>query len=109
MNIANGRHEIARRSLVAASRARPLASETPRRIAPAGTGRPASADSARAVVDQYCVTCHNQRTRTAGLMLDKADLADVPANAEIWEKVIRKVRAGMMPPPGRAASGPGRA
>jgi hypothetical protein len=55
---------------------------------------------ARAVVDQYCVTCHNERLKTAGLMLDKADLSDVPANAEIWEKVIRKVRAGMMPPPG---------
>jgi cytochrome c5 len=58
------------------------------------------AASARAVVDQYCVTCHNERTKTAGLMLDKAELTDVAANAEIWEKVIRKVRAGMMPPAG---------
>ena len=77
-----------------------IASETPRASRLQAPADLASADSARAVVDQYCVTCHNQRTKTAGLMLDKADLTDVPANAEIWEKVIRKVRAGMMPPPG---------
>ena len=50
------------------------------------------------------MTCHNERAKTAGLSLDTADLADVPANAEVWEKVVRKVGAGMMPPPGRAAS-----
>jgi mono/diheme cytochrome c family protein len=54
----------------------------------------------RAVLTRYCVTCHNERLKTAGLMLDKMDLADIPAGAEVWEKVIRKVRAGMMPPPG---------
>ena len=54
----------------------------------------------RAVLTRYCLTCHNERLKTAGLMLDKMDLADIPAGAEVWEKVIRKVRAGMMPPPG---------
>ena len=54
----------------------------------------------RALVDKYCVTCHNQRTRTAGLILDTADLNNIPAGAEVWEKVIRKVRGGMMPPVG---------
>src|ERR1035438_1929053 len=54
----------------------------------------------RALVDQYCVTCHNQRVRTAGLMLDKADLSTIPSDPEIWEKVIRKLRSGTMPPPG---------
>jgi cytochrome c551/c552 len=52
----------------------------------------------RAVLDKYCVTCHNQRTKTAGLMLDKVDLSHVEDSAEILEKVVRKVRVGMMPP-----------
>ena len=54
----------------------------------------------RALIDKYCVTCHNQRTKTAGLTLDTADLANVPAQSDIWEKVIRKLRAEMMPPVG---------
>jgi mono/diheme cytochrome c family protein len=52
----------------------------------------------RAVIDQYCVSCHNQRLKTAGLALDKADLGRVAQDADIWERVIRKVRVGMMPP-----------
>jgi hypothetical protein len=56
--------------------------------------------SQRALLDQYCVGCHNQRLKTADLMLDKADPADPTANAELWEKVIRKLRAGAMPPQG---------
>jgi Protein of unknown function (DUF1592)/Protein of unknown function (DUF1588)/Protein of unknown function (DUF1585)/Protein of unknown function (DUF1587)/Protein of unknown function (DUF1595)/Planctomycete cytochrome C len=56
--------------------------------------------SERAVLDKYCVTCHNQKLKTAGLMLDKLDLAHVSENAEPWEKVVRKLRAGMMPPSG---------
>jgi len=55
----------------------------------------------RALLDQYCVTCHNQQLKTAGLMLDKADLNDIPGGAATWEKVVMKLRAGMMPPPGR--------
>src|ERR1700752_3333735 len=54
--------------------------------------------SPNAVFDRYCVTCHNQKLKTAGLMLDRMDLTQVPENAEVWEKVIRKLRAGMMPP-----------
>ena len=54
----------------------------------------------RALLDQYCVTCHNQKTKTAGLMLDKLDVNDIPAGAETWEKVIEKIRGGMMPPVG---------
>src|SRR5215813_1832366 len=55
----------------------------------------------RALLDQYCVTCHNERAKTAGLMLDKMDVDHVADNAETWEKVIRKLRGGMMPPTGR--------
>jgi len=54
----------------------------------------------RAVLDRYCVSCHNQKLKTAGLELDKLDLAHVPEQAEAWEKVVRKLRAGMMPPLG---------
>jgi hypothetical protein len=52
------------------------------------------------LVDKYCVTCHNEKAKTGGLVLEKMD-ADHPApNAELWEKVIRKLRAGLMPPAG---------
>ena len=54
----------------------------------------------RALLDKYCVTCHNQRLKTAGLMLDKMDVEHVAAGAEVWEKVVRKVKGGMMPPQG---------
>ena len=56
---------------------------------------------ARAVLDRYCVTCHNDKLRTQGLTLQAIDLADVSAGAEVWEKVIRKLRTRAMPPPGR--------
>jgi hypothetical protein len=60
----------------------------------------AGAADPRALLDQYCVTCHNQQTRTGGLALDKADVSNPPSNPELWEKVIQKLRAGAMPPPG---------
>src|SRR5215468_1725615 len=60
-----------------------------------------SAAPYRALLDQYCVTCHNERAKTGGLMLDKMDLDHVADKAETWEKVIRKLRGGMMPPTGR--------
>jgi mono/diheme cytochrome c family protein len=60
----------------------------------------ASAGGAKALVDTYCVTCHNDRLKTANLSLQGLDLAVVPEHAETWEKVIRKLRAGVMPPPG---------
>jgi hypothetical protein len=55
----------------------------------------------RAFLDKYCVTCHNQKLKTAGLTLDALDVTKVTEHAAIWEKVARKVRAGMMPPVGR--------
>jgi mono/diheme cytochrome c family protein len=54
----------------------------------------------RAVVDQYCVVCHNTKLKTGGLELDKLDLSHLGDHAEIGEKVVRKLRAGMMPPAG---------
>ena len=52
----------------------------------------------RALLDRYCVSCHNEKLKTGGLTLEKLDLGGVPENAQIWEKVVRKVNAGMMPP-----------
>src|SRR5438046_1176179 len=72
----------------------------------AGPQRPsyntaATAAVERAVLDQYCVTCHNDRTKRANLSLEKLDLSThVTENPQFWEKVIRKLRAGVMPPPG---------
>ena len=54
----------------------------------------------RALLDQYCVTCHNQRAKTAGVMFDTMNLSDVSKHADVWEKAVRKLRGGMMPPPG---------
>jgi hypothetical protein len=55
----------------------------------------------RAFLDKYCVTCHNARLKTAGLVLEGADLGGIGDRADTWEKVLRKVRTGMMPPAGR--------
>ena len=52
------------------------------------------------VLKQYCYTCHNQTAKTAGLALDTLNLAAVGRDAETWEKVVRKLRSGMMPPQG---------
>ncbi len=54
----------------------------------------------QALIQTYCVTCHNQRLKTANLLLDTADVSRVADNPELWEKVVRKLRGGMMPPPG---------
>jgi len=70
---------------------------------PAATNAPAApamdAAARRAMLDKYCVGCHNQRAKVGNLMLDKLDVAHIgPDNAELDEKVVRKLRAGLMPP-----------
>ena len=54
----------------------------------------------RKLIDRYCIDCHSVKDHAGGLTLEGADLAQVARDAETWEKVIRKLRAGMMPPPG---------
>ena len=72
-----------------------------RQTAPSTPAAAAQAPSAqRALLDKYCVTCHNRRTNTAGLTLDTFNPDDASAHPEVWEKVIRKVRGRMMPPIG---------
>ncbi len=60
----------------------------------------APASPQHALINQYCVTCHNERAKTAGLMLDKLDIDHAGEHADAWEKVVRKLRGGMMPPQG---------
>ena len=60
-----------------------------------------SASSQRALIDRYCVACHNDRLNTAGLSLETLDLGNVGVAADKWEAVVQKLRGGMMPPPGR--------
>ena len=62
---------------------------------------PAPVPAVRAVLDTYCIACHNQRLRTGGLALDRLDMTNPGANAEVWENVIAKLRTGSMPPAGR--------
>jgi len=56
----------------------------------------------QALINRYCVTCHNQRLKTAKLELDKLDVTHPENDARVWERAIRKLRCGMMPPPGAA-------
>lgn len=68
----------------------------------AGVTKPASAnaESARALLNKYCVTCHNARLKTANLTFDTMDLAHLSNDGAVWERAVRKLRGGMMPPPG---------
>jgi mono/diheme cytochrome c family protein len=60
------------------------------------TSTVAQADQHRAMLNTYCVTCHNTRLKTGGLALD----GESWDNAEVWEKALRKLRGNQMPPPG---------
>ena len=74
---------------------------------------PPTASPHRALLDRYCVTCHNEKLKTAGLTLDKLNLENTGEAAPMWEKVVRKLRTGAMPPakmprPEKAAADSGR-
>src|SRR5437773_3064306 len=64
----------------------------------AANSQPSSADH-NAVLRRYCVTCHNDTRKTGGLSLATFDVARAAQDAEVSEKVIRKLQAGLMPPP----------
>jgi mono/diheme cytochrome c family protein len=63
-------------------------------------GSSASVSPQRAVINQYCMGCHNDKLKTAGLELSTANVDNVGQNPEVWEKVLRKLRARYMPPYG---------
>src|SRR5262245_57064487 len=60
----------------------------------------ADVQSSQAFINQYCVTCHNDRLKTAGLTLDRIPVSTLADQRDIWEKVVRKLRTGTMPPQG---------
>src|ERR1700680_4374260 len=62
--------------------------------------RTPAASPQRALVNQYCVACHNAKLKTGGLALDTVNPENTSQNSEVWEKVLRKVRARYMPPAG---------
>src|SRR5438309_1195166 len=60
----------------------------------------ASEPSSSVILSKYCVTCHNEKLKTAGFVLNPEGVAHAGADAEIWEKVVRKLRTNAMPPAG---------
>jgi mono/diheme cytochrome c family protein len=74
----------------------PRGSQAP--AAPSASAAASSVAAQRALLDQYCVTCHNARLKTANLLLDQLDLSRLPEHVDVAETVVRKVRAGLMPP-----------
>lgn len=82
--------------------AAPRVGSAPQQASAATTAKPPVAQDLRALLDTYCVTCHNQRLKTAGLTLDTVDAGSPHTNPEVFEKVIARLRAGSMPPTGRA-------
>lgn len=73
------------------------ATATPQRASTPVAG-PTAAQAA--LLNQYCMGCHNDRTKRANLSFENIDLGAVGDNPQLWEKVVRKLRAGVMPPPG---------
>ncbi len=65
----------------------------------ASAGRSTAISSQRQFLDQYCGTCHNDRLKTGGLSLERLDVSKPDTQSEVWEKVVRKLRTGVMPPP----------
>src|SRR5215475_3411992 len=64
------------------------------------TARVSGTSEYQAILREYCFTCHNTRLKTAGLALDAVGSPNLSTNADIWEKVVRKLRLGVMPPQG---------
>ena len=89
-----------------------LAEAQPRLVSPASETRqtahpgPQPGTPQRALLDRYCVVCHNERRRTGGLALDALDVSRVGEAPEVWERVVLKLRGGMMPPAGRPRPAP---
>ena len=97
LNVGTTASQAARsQEAIPAVRSQATAAQTPA----SGSASP-NAVPLRVVLDKYCVTCHNQRLKTAGLQLDTMDVENAGAAAEVWEKVARKFRTHEMPPPGR--------
>jgi cytochrome c551/c552 len=85
----------------------PPSASSARRAQPAPvSAHAAPAADHNAIVKRYCVTCHNDTRKTGGLTLSTFDVARAADNAEVAERMIRKLQAGMMPPPGASRPDP---
>ncbi len=83
----------------AAAPAAPARQASPAAMAPVRASAPAAGEH-NAVITKYCATCHNDRRPAAGLSLAGFDVSKAPEHAEVAEKIIVKLQAGMMPPRG---------
>ncbi len=70
--------------------------------------RPPTADEQWALVERYCMDCHNEGEFAGGVAFDTLDRDDIPAHGETWEAAVRKLRGRMMPPPGEPRPEPAR-
>ncbi len=61
---------------------------------------PSHTPSYQSLLDRYCITCHNENLRTAELVLSRLDVEKISEEPEVWEKVVKKLRTGAMPPAG---------
>ena len=57
-------------------------------------------DPRQAFLDRYCVSCHSEASKTAGIVLHHSEVSNPAARPDLWEKVIRKLKSGEMPPAG---------
>ncbi len=77
-----------------------MAGSTPALAQQTAASTPGTAEEFKAVFTRYCFTCHNERLKTADLILSQANVDDPIASADVWEKVIGKLRGRWMPPMG---------
>ena len=77
-----------------------LNARTPQSASPAATSSGSSVAPAD-VLNKYCVGCHNDRLKTAGLQIDTLQASPIADHAPQWEKIVTRLRTGEMPPPGR--------
>ncbi len=96
------RHFISSRTLSVLGLATALAAFAQQRSAPAAKATAPASDAApqQALVDQYCVMCHSEQLKTAGVILEGLHIDHIADNTATWEKVLRKFGSGQMPPPG---------
>jgi mono/diheme cytochrome c family protein len=92
--------------LVVAATGEPASPSARGSLQQSSAAAPDTSQSPRALVDRYCVGCHGQKAKAAGqdsarkLTLDDVDMTQIAERADVWERVVRKLRAGMMPPAG---------
>ena len=94
-------------SVLTASQSAAPAQPAPSAQTPSASLSPAIADAEKqlATINQYCVTCHNDRAKAAGVSFQGVTAADVAQRAEVFEKAVRKMRGRVMPPPGAKQPG----